>query len=203
MHVSLGGPSTTLDNFPRLTIARNRNLWRVTRKNRSPWWFSSSREGRFDLDSPHGTCYMTVDPLAAVAEVLGSEFVTRVVPSSFFSARTLWCLKPPGTIRAANMTDSLAYGFGVTAEIGTIVPYDIPQEWARALHSSGYGGVLYQLRHPPSPRPGLALFGQGGERTSYPVKRHQELGPALIRQLKAHYGVEVVPVPSSQELRLL
>ena len=55
-------------------------------------------------------------------------------------------------------------GFGVTAELASITPYDLPQQWAAAFARAGYQGVRYRVRHDPGGSRALALFGPAGER---------------------------------------
>lgn len=58
-------------------------MCRIHRYRRSPWWFASDGAGRFDLPVPHGTCYLAVDPVAALLEVargltiLSQDFLAR------------------------------------------------------------------------------------------------------------------------------
>jgi hypothetical protein len=68
---------------------------------------------------------------------------------------------------------------------------------------AGFNGVHYHLRHPPNPSPALALFGREGEQPSYPMKRKAHIGHSVIARLVRDYGVEVIPEPASQELRII
>lgn len=200
--VSLGYPGD-LDGFPRRTIARNRVLWRLTRSEHRPWWFSSTMTNRFDLSTPYGTCYLAFDPLDAIVEVLGHDIVDRVVPSSFFDRHVMWRLSPPGTVRAGDVTASAAFAFGVTAEISTLVPYTLSQRWAEAIRMVGLDGVYFDMRHSPAFAPALALFGEDGFRSGWDDGTSAEIGSRLVSRLEATFGLEVLPIPSSGELRII
>lgn len=201
--IGLTSPPMLLTGFPVKTIGRNRNLWRVTRRPNGPWWFNSDMGCRFDLVAPQGTCYVAFDPLAAVVEVLAPSFITRVTPASFFTARELWCLKPPTTIHAGDTTSAGAFRFGITAEIGSIVPHHIPQQWAEALSKAGHDGIHYHLRHPPGPFEALAIFGPHGEQPAFPVRDRQDIDDSIVTKLVETFGVEVIPVPRAAELRVI
>jgi hypothetical protein len=61
------------------------------------------------------------------------------------------------------MLDDAWAGQGVTNELFTITPYDVPQAWAACLQRAGWEGLINRLRHGLSPeRFGLALFGDTG-----------------------------------------
>lgn len=61
---SLRPPPRSLAGFP--TSFSPRSLVRVGRRTNHTWWFSSDGSGRFDLDSPEGTCYFATDGFAAL-----------------------------------------------------------------------------------------------------------------------------------------
>jgi hypothetical protein len=102
-------------------------------------------EGRFDLLEPDGTCYLAGDPLAALLELIGPELESGVVSADFLRERRMRELRLPEEIEVADLTSRKASGFGVTAEIGTIVPYAVPQAWAARLRAAGSAGLLYWL----------------------------------------------------------
>lgn len=200
--VSLQLPPQDLDGFPCSTIARNRNLWRFGLSDHGPWWFSSSG-GRFDLQEPGGTCYVALDQIGAILEVIGREHTVAVVPKSTLTKRVMWRLKPSSTLRVADATDRLASRFGVTGEISTIVPYDQPQAWAVAFWEAGMDGIRYALRHDPAMTGAVAIFGSAGEREGWPYADREVVGSRLTRRLEQELGVTVIDVPSSRELRVI
>lgn len=160
-------------------------------------------ESRFDLPGPYGTCYLAADMLAALLEVLAADREGAVVSSEFLSQRAVRELHVPHEIAVADMTSRRASGFGITAEIGTILPYDCPQAWAAKLHEAGFWGIVYWLRHDPSRAEGIALFGPQGERKRWKRGREHLISEELIRRLLMECGIEVVPIPSSDQLRIL
>src|SRR3989304_2867114 len=62
-----------LQEFPHRRMHRGTTLWRMVRKGRNPWWFSSDGQGRFDLPFPEGTCYAALDEIAALLEGIGPD----------------------------------------------------------------------------------------------------------------------------------
>jgi hypothetical protein len=103
----------------------------------------------------------------------------------------------------ADFTSREAVRFGITAEIGTIVPYDCPQAWAAGLRAIGSPGVAYWPRHDPSRKVAAALFGPHGERGRWRRGREAAISPEMIERLHKECGIEVIDVPRSDELILL
>ncbi|MFY9820205.1 MAG: RES family NAD+ phosphorylase [Thermoanaerobaculia bacterium] len=189
--------------FPHRPIDPAMTLFRVVRKGRGPWWFGSSMAGRFDLPAPHGTCYLATDPLAALLEVLGADHERWIVSQEFLAERRLRQLSLPREITVADLTARGASGFGLTAEIGTLVPYDLPQAWAAKLHAVRFGGLVYWLRHDPSRAEGWALFGPQGERKSYRRGRELPISSPLIGRLWRECRIAVARTPRSADLTIL
>ena len=92
--VSLGDPDD-LDGFPVWHVLRGAVLPRATAPGRGPLWFASRGSGRFDLDPPRGTCYLSDDPLVAMLELLGALGAARVVHTSVLEGALLWSLPMP------------------------------------------------------------------------------------------------------------
>lgn len=65
----LGLPPADLSGFPRHELRRSATLYEIHLVGQGPWWFSSDGLGRFDLNSPRGTCYLAEDPLGGFVEV--------------------------------------------------------------------------------------------------------------------------------------
>lgn len=200
---TLGEPPADgdLTKFPGWSLKVSFDLWRVVRAGRGPWWFGSSLAGRFDLPGPRGTCYLASDPLTALLELIGPEMADGgVVPEGSLANRRLRQLRVPEAKRLADAISRRAAKW-VTAEIHTIVPYELPQLWAHAWDAVGFEGVRYFVRHDPS-RDGfdVALFGAAGERRSWKRGREQVIDSTVQQDLLDRCGVRVVPRPSKHSL---
>ncbi len=155
--VTLGEPGD-LTGFP--VVAPPKRMVRVCRASHGTWWFSANGSGRFDLAPPEGTCYLATDSYAAIREA------TRLGPVStvWVQARELREVAAPDPgARLAATSRQAAGRFGVTTELVTVVPYDLPRRWAAAFRTHGLDGIRHQLRHDQRARPsGVALFGTAG-----------------------------------------
>ncbi len=203
--VAVGRPQDVdvLRAFPRRTVARNRNLYRVCRIEHGPWWFDSSMAGRFDLPHPDGTCYLAFDDIGALREAVGPGVTGGLVSEEWARARVVRRLKPPSTLRVADLTGAEAARFGVTLEINTVIPYTLPQARATRLHQAGHGGVRYRLRHLPDGRPGLALFGPSGERKRWPPGKATSITGRLAKRFETDTGIRIAPRPAEQQVRII
>ncbi|MBI2709961.1 MAG: RES domain-containing protein [Actinobacteria bacterium] len=163
---------------------------------RATWWFSSDASGRFDLDPPEGTCYLATDSYAAIREA------TRLGPVSteWVRAHERRDVEPvDGRARLAATTRLAAGSFGVTNELATIVPYDLPRRWAAAFRAAGFDGIRHVLRHDQRARPsGVALFGPAGA-ADLPDGRRRALTVADVERA----GVTVLPPPLSSALTVV
>ena len=155
-----------LRGFPRRHVDPETPVYRVVRRGVGPWWFSSDGSGRFDLEAPEGTCYLATNAVGALLEVLGPELAgARAIGHDLLAEREVRELRLPRRVRLADTASRRAVSFGITAELTTIVPYDLPRAWARALAAIGFDGIRNSVRHDPESRPeGIALFGPAGER---------------------------------------
>ena len=188
------GPPGDLTGFP--TVAPPKRLVRVCRATQATWWFSDDGSGRFDLAPPQGTCYLATDAYAAIREA------TRLGPVSttWVQARELREVAPPDPgARLAATTRQASGRYGVTTELATVVPYDLPRRWAAAFRAHGFDGIRHQLRHDQRARPsGVALFGSTG---SVLHDRGQRT-TLTIRAVEAT-AVAVLPPPHSAGLTVL
>jgi hypothetical protein len=200
---TLSWPPPHLEDFPTRLFPAGTRLFRVVRKGKGPWWFGSSMEGRFDLPEPYGTCYLAVDPLAALLDLLGPERNGGIVSSALLAERRVRELLIPDEIAPADTTSRWASAFGITAEIGSIVPYERPQAWAHRLHQAAFKGIIYWLRHDPARSEGIALLGPHGERKDWKRGRERAISRELIERLRVECGIEVEPVPHSRQLRII
>lgn len=191
--LSLGEPPD-LTGFP--AIRPPSRLVRVCRADQRTWWFSSDGSGRFDLFPPDGTCYLATDSYAAVREA------TRLGPVStvWVHARELRVVAPPDPhARLAATTRRAAGRYGVTTELVTVVPYDLPHRWAATFHNHGFDGIRHQLRHDQRARPsGVALFGAPGAATLH----DGECIPLTTTAVEAA-GVAVYPPPPAASVTIV
>lgn len=188
-----------LCDFPSRTLATNQVLYRVVRSGRLPWWFGSTMGGRFDLAQPNGTCYFAQEALAALLEVIGPGPVTH----EFVASRRLRRLFVPQPWRVADACARRASQYGVTAEIGSILPYDLPQAWARCLEQAGFGGITYWLRHDPARSRGYAFFGKAGGRPRWRRGRERMIAGSLMKRLQYEHGITILHLPRSSQLRFV
>lgn len=192
-----------LSGFPRKPLGPDVELFRVVRSGRCPWWFGSTGAGRFDLGPPEGTCYLARDEIGALLEVVGGTGRSGGgVDEGFLAARQLFRSRVPAAHELADLTHRRAAGFGVTAEIGTVTPYDLPRAWAARLREAGVGGLAYWLRHDPARSGGVALFGPAGERRDWPPGDPEPIGDPLKRRLEAECGLRILSRPRLADLRL-
>lgn len=190
---TLGEPGD-LTGFP--VVRPPRRVMRVCRSAQESWWFSSDGSGRFDLQPPHGTCYFATDAYAAIREASRLGPVT----TEWVEHRELRTLEPPDPdARLAGTTRQAAGRYGITTELVTIIPYDLPRRWAQAFYAHRFGGIRHQLRHDQRARPsGIALFGHAGA-ANLPEGSSDPL--TLDRVERA--GVQVIPPPSSVVLTIV
>jgi hypothetical protein len=101
--------------------------------------------------------------------------------------------------RLAAATWKAAGRYGVTAELGTLVPYDLPQRWAAAFRAHGFKGMRHMLRHDPRSRAtGVCLFDAEGPAPN-PDGLRTTLEVAVVRAA----GVAVHERPHSTVLRIV
>ena len=190
---TLGEPGD-LTGFP--SVSPPKRLLRVCRESQGTWWFSSDGSGRFDLASPRGTCYLATDAYAAIREA------TRLGPVSslWVQARELRDVAPPDpNAKLAGTTRQAAGRYGVTTELATVVPYELPRRWATAFDAHGFDGIRHELRHDQRTRPsGVALFGPTGA-GNYNNARRTTLTVAAVEAT----GVPVLSPPHSAAITIV
>ena len=156
-------PSVPLDGFPTRRITPGQTLQRAHTVAYGPWWFGSDGLGRFDLPLPRGTCYLADSAVVAVRERLGVVLGGRpVVPASLLTYVVVSTLHLPDNRDLADVESSDATRFGVTRELETMVPYAVPQAWARAFDAAGLRGVAYGSRFTTGDAVSYAIFGPAG-----------------------------------------
>nr|WP_238338511.1 RES family NAD+ phosphorylase [Pedococcus badiiscoriae] len=138
-------------------------MFRAHRSDRGPWWFGNDGSGRFDLPAPRGTCYVALDPLSALRERLGPVLGgSQAVPESLLETSVMSRLRLVASRELADVQDTRAADFGVTRELESMVPYAVPQAWARAFDEAGSGGVRYGPRFTTGDHSAVALFDAAG-----------------------------------------
>ena len=111
---------------------------------------------------PHSTSRATVRSIAFVVrssvsrsthsarEVIGPDFIASgIIPDSLLSDRLVSEVLLPHAVRAARLTSSDAFGFGVTNELCSTADYPVSQRWASAFHRDRFDGIWYQPRFSP------------------------------------------------------
>jgi RES domain len=199
-----GPPPESLEGFPPAIF--DGVGFRAARQD--PWWFCTCGQCRFDLGpedpSGLGTLYAGTDPVSGVLEVIGPEFAGRPVARRFVAERTVWALAYDRPLQLADLVHRRAAGFGVTNELSTMVPYRVPQAWAKALADAGWDGISYRTRFNTSPQvTGMAWFDGAGAHGDWPATRWCDGDdPAMIEAL-AQFGIEVAEPPKLAALQVL
>jgi hypothetical protein len=190
---TLSGPGD-LTGFP--TVRPPDWLYRICRGGNRIWWFSCEGSGRFDLHPREGTCYFATDLYAAIRE---ASRLGPVTPQ-WVAERDACRVSPPDPrVRLAATTHKAAGAHGLTQELVTVVPYDLPRQWAAAFRALGLEGIRHQLRHDPRARAsGVALFGQAGASSMQDGERTR-LAAAEVRSA----SVQVIEPPDSAVLTVL
>jgi hypothetical protein len=186
----LEGPPHSLDGFPETTAPDK--LYRIHRIQHDPLFYSSSGDGRFDLEPPGGTLYTAASPRGAFIEVLRMP----LVPSTEVQARALSRLVPLGQLGLADCTSPAAAAYGVTAEIHSTRDYELCQRWAAAFVDAGFDGVAYYASHDPSAGElSVAIFRRADQGEQFEVDDTAAISAALIEDVEQHFAIVVVPVP--------
>lgn len=151
-------PPRGLDRVALRTVqVRASQLWRLSRHATGEPHFGRSGANRFDdptraTSRRFGTCYFGLGLEVAIAEtVLHDEMPVR---GRFeIAARALedhHCVRfAGGLLTLADLTGMALKALVGSSEISTILSYDLPQRWSRALHRhpAAVDGLLYMSRH--------------------------------------------------------
>lgn len=128
-------------------------LVRVSRHDSGEPYFGRSAANRFDDPNRHfGTCYLGFDVLTAVAETaLHDEVPLRgrfKVAQHDFESRQIVRFPHSALLRLADFTGVALKTMLGDSSISTVLPYDIPQQWAAAVHAhpSEVDGICYVSR---------------------------------------------------------
>lgn len=190
-----------LASFPSEPVAGLRlwRAWRATTDRPDPWWYSSlpMSDGRYDLASPMGSCYMATTAVGAVLEAL--QVYLRSLPRAELRPRRIARIESPDNApKAADVTDRQAVGrFGLTAALWAGTDHGPGQRWAAALRRDGWWALHSGLQHDPSGSlRGVVLFDHEGTHlptTGEPWRWSSEpLGEASwIERELADFGVVI------------
>jgi RES domain len=161
--VAQGPPGAPLEGFPTRVLDEGSTLHRAHLVSRGPWWFGHDGAGRFDVPAPRGTCYLATDPVTALRERIGPVLgAAPAVPETLVADVVVSALPSPRAWRVADLQVAAAGSYGVTRELGTMVPYAVPQAWARAFDAVGHDGVAYGPRFTPGDSSAVAVFDEAG-----------------------------------------
>lgn len=162
-------PGQDLTHFPRTRLAGGTTVFRCHSADNGPWWFASRPDdepgGRFDLQAPHGTCYVALDDQTAVLERFGPQIHRQgVVFEEAARGARISALKLPEDVDAADTADRRAAAW-VTRELMAGGDYRLTQRWAAAFFRAGCTGIRYQSRFATGhDQFAVALFGEQGTR---------------------------------------
>lgn len=175
-------------------MERRERIFRIHRRDHTPWWFSSDGNGRFDLSGEEeGTCYLAETPVGAFIEVFRHQ---PVIAAEEVDARLLATLSTRKRSKIADCTMAKARRFGITAAIHTQPDYELTRRWAQAFAKAGFHGIRYRVSHDPSQRElGVALFGPAGDQ-DWPVRADDPIGTDVIEEAQARFGLVVAPAPA-------
>lgn len=119
--------------------------------------------GRFDLAAPNGTMYVADSIRAAVRErLLGMFDDANAIAESLVATMVISQLTLSGEYDCAEVGVAGIEKYGILRELETMVPYDVPQQWAARFHAEGFDGIHYGARSTPGPSNSWALFGESG-----------------------------------------
>jgi hypothetical protein len=186
--------------FPSRRLRAGTLLYRNHAIGSTPWWFESSPQGRFNLAEPNGTCYLSGSRAGALRERIGPDLAVHgLVPSSVLVDRVISMLHLPASVRAANLSSNRAStGFGVTAELASMTPYDTPRAWAATLAAAGFEAIVCRLRFSAGVSEGLALFGPAG-----PADWPTDPTPTGCLAVASRLGIAVIDPPDDNQLTVL
>ncbi|WP_197021555.1 RES family NAD+ phosphorylase [Cellulomonas sp. HZM] len=195
-----GPADRDLSGFPRKNLPAGRR-WYRQHGPAGPWFFDSSTQGRFNLDSPRGTLYLASTPEGAARERIGFDLAaTGWVPAGLVRDRVMSVLDLSVTCTVAYLTAGSALEWGVVSnELATTDDYALTRSWACAFDAAGFDGLWGRLRFSAGRGRALALFGDEGTRP-WPVDPH----PRTLRDVvELDMLMHVVDAPSSTSLTIL
>ena len=176
--MSLDVPPTDFASFtlPVATLPLARALVRISRHDSGEPFFGRSGSNRFDADDgSFGTCYCGFTLACAFGETVLHDKAIKPgggfdVPEVLLEQRWVVTLAHSG-LRLANMRGTDLLPLGADGELSTIVPYDLPQKWSRAVHDhpAMVDGLIYTSRR-VNDEPAVVLFDRAATRMTTPVQ---------------------------------
>jgi RES domain len=187
-----------LTSFPRRALRGDAELFRIHRRERDAWWFSSDGSGRFDpVGTGLGACYFATDPLGAWVEVFRDNLL---LDGAEVIARSLGRTRLGRHARLADLTSRRALQFGVTASLGADRDYAESHAFAARAAMTGFAGIRYFVRHDRAQKLyGIALFGDPGAVGRSPAWPPIEDGPIpneLVDAVRRTFGYQILPLPA-------
>lgn len=132
-------------------------LYRVSRHSSGEPYFGKSASNRFDdpdrtKSKRFGTCYLGFNLEVAIAEtILHDEMPVKGAFSvSAQEIESRYVVRFKGEpLTLVNLTGVSLKALVGSSAISTIMPYDVPQRWSKALHRhpTEVDGILYMSRH--------------------------------------------------------
>ena len=203
-------PDASLDwaRFPKSTLKPGRLLYRAARRKRSPWWFCTCGDCRFDLPGDRGTCYTGTDAVSGLLETLGPELAESVpITPDLFRKRTVHALRLAEPLPLANLVSRRAVSFRITNELSSMTPYQTPQAFARVFdevrNASGrvLRGIQFRTRFDTGAQArGVALFDAAGMR-DLRSDSEEEVDETMFAALRT-LGIVIENPPTLNELEL-
>ncbi len=146
--------------------------------------------GRFDLRRPQGTSYWALSAATAILEVVTDPDQTEPPLLTFaaLEALNVWIAHDVPAARGRLADTTVPSVPGLTAELATVVPYDLSWAWADGFDAAGRRGIVYGARFGMGEA--VALFGSAGvpDRAPAAVATHApshlaELPPTFLTGL--------------------
>lgn len=145
-----------------------KDLFRISRHNSGEPFFGKSGLNRFDdprrsLSEKRrfGTCYLGFTLECAFAEtVLHDRVATKGAFRLPYSELDRWVVRFKGDLlQLAVLTGTHLKRLGGEGSLSTTTPYDLPQQWALAVHGhpAAVDGFVYMSRH-QNDQPAVVLF---------------------------------------------
>lgn len=200
--LGLRRPPTDITGFPSTLLRKGKTLYRAHSVKFGPWFFASDDGGRFNLDAPHGTCYLATDEETALRERLGPDMSRRGLVSPGWADETVVSkLQVQRGGRLADTTHADCPRHGLTREIATYTGnrYTLTRLWATKFHGLGLRGVRYESRFTTAAKPNAyALFDSSGAKP-WPGDPAPESGRDACKRA----GLRIDDPPTSAAVRIV
>ncbi|MCA0242117.1 MAG: RES family NAD+ phosphorylase [Proteobacteria bacterium] len=175
----LPDPPRRLDRFAiRAVQLAPAKLWRISRHPSGEPFFGRSASNRFDDPGRpqrrrFGTCYLGLSLEVAIAETVLHDEMPRngrfEIAATELESR--YCVRFAGgtPLVLADLTGAALKTLVGSSELSTIVPYDVPQRWSRALHRhpQRLDGLIYMSRHVNNQR-AVVIFDRAAHKLGRP-----------------------------------